>query len=528
MTVGVLLTNKVRHVVEYKGGCGKNQHGAPGYLAYFKPKESVYAETMARSPLALADEEPATTGKYESLTLVQPQAPYGPHIMTPNSLWVAAARILHADPSRRIDLQDGNLRPVDLGRNGVIGINALGAPTFPEISRLVGSLRAEQAVILGGQAIGSISRRCRAELFGPSAVNGNKDDLLGSALGIAPEAFPAPEDVSLMEVYRRIPDADWRLYLTEKNERTGEIMPRAIAFYLSQGCKYTCNFCAAKKGMTEQYRRMDVLEQDLRFLMQKAASFGCTRIEMYLSNLDLFQTSDQLLAFAQVVRRLKAEHEGFEFGMRALSTAASFVTCHDGDPDGEPPSPPRPEIVQAARDAGLHTLGFGVDGTPELWEKIRKGHNTMENVMRAMELCVEYGIKPETLMVLGHLGESTESLEAGYAIASTCADRYGAAPRPAPMKPMPGNEGWQRVTMDTGLWEQLKRCRDAFTACDVLAWPSPVSHPDATMRETVGAWYGRHLALPGIRTADIRAPGWWMTDEEREEARAYNAGKYDR
>lgn len=450
-----------------------------------------------------------------SVVLAQPQAPYGPHIMTPGPLWVAGAQLLQAKPDLDLTFQDENLRPLQAGNADIVGFNALGAPNFPEIIRLLGTLRSDQQRMLGGQVINSLSNETREQIFGTNILYGNNLLELCTALQIDIRTLPAPEKTSLIPVYERIADEDLRSYLTHTVD--GKLLPKEVAFYLSQGCGFNCNFCAAVKNTKERYRETDIIEKDLRFLMTKAKGFGVERLEMYISNLDLFQTPAKLKEFAETVEKLKAESPGFTFGMRGLATTTAFTHCRNAHPD----------ILEAIQKAGLHTLGFGIDGTEATWALMNKKHNQETNTMPAIMACMEHGITPEVLMVIGHQEETGKDMEAAFQITKKLAEENGAMSRPHVWKPLPGSDFWKEYSRGK-IMDLLAQDPDAFTAFDVLAAPSPVSHADENVRRVVGIYNERYLALPSNRTASIRPLGWWLSEEQVRENKAWNQGKCDR
>lgn len=451
----------------------------------------------------------------DKIVFAQPQAPYGPHVMTPGPLWVAGAQLLQSGNELDVSFQDENLRPLNAADADAVGFNALGAPNFPEIIRLLGTLRADQKRILGGQVIKSLGEGVRGKIFGTQIIHGNDPYALAQALQIDIRSIPAPEHTSLIPVYECIPEDDLRAYLT--HTVNGVPTPKEIAFYLSQGCGFNCTFCAAVKNTKERYRETHIIEKDLRYLMKKAASYGVQRLEMYISNLDLFQTPSKLLEFAQTIERLKLESPGFSFGMRGLATTSAFIHCLRSQPD----------TLEAMQKAGLHTVGFGIDGTEATWAAMNKKHNQEENTMPAILGCIEHNITPEILMVIGHQHETEVDMDAAFHITKKLSEEHGAVSRPHVWKPLPGSDFWNEYSRGA-IMNLLLKEPDAFTAFDVLAAPSPVSHAQEETRRVVGKYFTQYLALPRNRTAAVHPLGWWLSSEEKEENREWNKGKLDR
>jgi hypothetical protein len=414
-------------------------------------------------------------------------------------------------------MQDGNLSPIQIEDADVVGLNVLGAPNFPEVQNIIGATRKEQRVMLGGQIMRHLIPDVRRRIFGEKVIVGNYDTHVSQLLRVTPDALPAPEAISLISAYELLSEEELRAYLTQVDPDTSAVQPREIPFYLSQGCGFNCDFCAADKNVRERYREAPMYEKDLRFLMNKAKSFGVNRMEMYISNLDLFQTPKRLMEFAQVIQTLKSESPGFSFGMRGLSTTKSFVECEHK----------LAGTTAAVCAAGLHTIGFGIDGTPAVWKEHHFTKNSEDNSLRAMQLCNQYGITPEVLMIIGQQRETPEQLEEGFETTMRFIGEFGAASRPHVYKPLPGSSEWESV-VKSDIMELLLRHREAWTAFDVLAGPSPVSHPDEEQRRAVATYFERYLALPVNRTAPVRPLGWWLSPEERREAEAQNALSHDR
>lgn len=86
--------------------------------------------------------------------------------------------------------------------------------------------------------------------------NGNNPETLGSIVGVRPQDIPSTECIDMTSVYADIDDEHMRLYLE-----------REFSVYVSQGCKYNCNFCQAAKGRPEIYRELSGFENELTHLV---------------------------------------------------------------------------------------------------------------------------------------------------------------------------------------------------------------------------------------------------------------------
>ncbi|MDP2691584.1 MAG: hypothetical protein Q8O95_04245 [bacterium] len=115
----------------------------------------------------------------------------------------------------------------------------------------------------------------------------------------------------------------------------------------------------------EVYRDLEILEKDLGYLIQRAIRLGLNKLDIYMSNLDVFQSPDQLLDFARVCKGLKRQYPEFLLNLRGLATVDSFLRARDT----------KKESIEELTEAGFHTVGFGIDGmTPQVWKAIKKGH----------------------------------------------------------------------------------------------------------------------------------------------------------
>lgn len=66
--------------------------------------------------------------------------------------------------------------------------------------------------------------------------NGNNREKLAQIVGAKPQDIPPPECIDMASVYADIDDSNMKLYLEHE-----------FSVYVSQGCKYNCNFCQAAK-----------------------------------------------------------------------------------------------------------------------------------------------------------------------------------------------------------------------------------------------------------------------------------------
>ncbi len=464
----------------------------------------------------------------DSVQLIQPRHVYAPdpvdhplgHVYMPTSILSVQARLMAA--GFEVELVDEN---IDQAREfePCVGINLVGAPYVEPTIRLASRVREqrpEATILLGGQIISGFTEHQMADLFGGSVVNGNSPCALSGALGLGPGAVPTPESVSLLCAYEQISDATMRLYLSQE-----------FAFYLSQGCRYSCSFCAADRTrpdsvsggparkVQERYRELQRIQEDLTYLIERSKKLGISSLQLYLTNLDLFQSPSEVRGVCQSILSVLQEQQGFKLRMRGLSNVNSFLSAHMREPD---------LIADLAR-AGLCRIGFGVDGAvSRVWKAIRKPHGSYSpaEAIRVAREC--YGITAETLMVFGHVGvDDADSLERAAEFGRRMADEHGALPRPHVAKGIvPGNDGWFDPANRSTIRYFLDTPR-TFQLLDFTALPAPVTHPDAEFRHLVTHHFLNMCELKECVTQYVLPEDPHATRGERERAMAFNVGRYD-
>jgi Radical SAM superfamily len=459
--------------------------------------------------------------------LIQPRHIYAPpagdcaigHVYMPTSLLAGAARLIAL--GCKVRLVDENLEVADI-REGVVGLNLVGPPYVPVardyLTRIRESTGGKAVILLGGQPVNGFTVKQLARLFGPEAVAANGDLALANALGVTSRAFEPRERLSLIPAYELLNPGHLRKYLE-----------REFCFYVSQGCRFSCSFCAAERthrldnGETvrarEMYRDREVLRRDLRYLMQKAQELGVDELSLYLSNLDLMQTPTALGEFCYDALQLQQEVSGVRLRMRGLSTVVSFLWAHRTFP----------EVIRVATECGLERVGFGIDGaTPQVFAGTRKPQKDQIECMEAIEVCRSvYGITPEALMVFGHNDlEDEADLQAAVAFAQAMQVRYQAIPRPHVAKQVvPGNDGWHSAEQ-SDVVEQLLSYPGLFQHLDFTALPSKLTHQDDAFRELVNKYFLEVCSIEGSLTRYV-VPVPLGEDPAARWARAFNQGKYD-
>lgn len=444
-------------------------------------------------------------------------------IYLPTSLLTAGARLNYA--GIQVNLFDENIRQYT-GKAEIIGISLLGAPYIWKAIQFMRYIRRQRnnkiVFLLGGQVINGLLPSQFERLFGKfNAINGNIDNNLAELFNFNSRLLSAPESTSLIDMYQRLDDTDMYKYLSNE-----------FSFYVSQGCKFSCEFCAAvrtrkncetgkKIYAKEVYRDFSLIQRDLSYLIKRAKALHIDELKIYLSNLDVFQTPVQLYEFAKICNMVKKENPGFVLRLRGLSCPDSFLKAISDCPD----------LMKELTEAGLESIGFGIDGmTPEVWKGIRKGHNTEKKCIEAIELAsLKYNITPELLMTFGHNDVDNEkSLMAAYEFTKQMIELYGAIPRPHIAKSfIPGNDGWFDIKNRDKV-ETLMKNPFAFQSLDFTALPTSFTHSNKEIRTLSKKYFLKMCALKGNTTQYVKSFTPRMSKNSMRKIETFNLNRFDR
>lgn len=458
---------------------------------------------------------------------LQPRHSYAPdegkgHVHLSAPLVTLMARLKAAGFSGEMVHRDENFAevadPTAPLEDELVAVNLLGAPYIPKAIEIIKRARAGATVVLGGQIVESLGEDFD-RLFAQgrpdvTVVNGMRAGVLEDIFKVT--SIPEQETVSSIPVWEEMNEEKMRAYLEH-----------SMSFYLSQGCKHACNFCQAQKNRPEIYRDLGHATEEIKWLIQKAKSFGINTLEIYFSNLDFFQSPEKLEPFLDEVIQIREEFQ-FDLRFTALATVDEVS----------------PELLAKAKQAGLVSVGVGIDGaTPAVWRKTGKvqnlsaeGHAKAEKCINAVKKLHEAGITPEILMVFGHdvgdSGANLEDLKTALNFAQDMVAQFGAVPRPHVVKNLvPGAEDWKKKKTYGETIELLLSHPELFQALDYTALASEVSHPDPELRALVNHYYIRMCQLSERSTKFIHPD----TPEYRDRAavrdttvKALNQGMYDR
>lgn len=462
----------------------------------------------------------------KEITLIQPRHIYAPdfkietlgHVYMPTSLLGAASILLKA--GFEVLVLDENIEPYSF-KDNIVGINLLGAPYIPSALRFKEILEKKYnhnyQLLLGGQIISGFSSNQFERLFGRNVINGNEKRKIAMHFDLDVNNIMDIENLSLIPAYSKLNDNYMRLYLSNE-----------FSFYLSQGCKYSCSFCSAQRSrknpiskkfekVNERYRDIEIAYHDLDYLIERAKKFNITKLDIYLSNLDVFQTPEKIKLFAEKILILRNKHSSFNINMRGLSTVKSFLNAHKE----------HKYTLSLLKEVGFYRVGFGIDGAaPQIWKKTRKPQ-TKSECIKAIDLAKKvYGFVPETLMVFGYNEiEDRESLYLAFEFTKSMYENYNALPRPHVAKDIvPGNDGWGN---NSEVVNKFISNPILFQNLDYTALPSPYTHNDEKFRALVSEFYIKICDLPSALTQYVKPELPNLSVEALNKIKEFNLRKYD-
>ncbi len=159
-----------------------------------------------------------------------------------------------------------------------------------------------------------------------------------------------------------------------------------VSMTTSRGCPFKCIFCVGRKmvGARVRYRNpQNVVDE-----MEHLAAFGFRQINVAD---DLFTSSEN--------HCLKVCDEIIKRGLKIKWTSFARVDTVSL------------RVLARMREAGCHTVSFGVEsGNRDILKRIKKGI-TLEQVTDAVKMCNEAEINPHASFILGLPGETPETLK---------------------------------------------------------------------------------------------------------------------
>jgi hypothetical protein len=330
------------------------------------------------------------------IALFQPCYPHGKsQTYLPGGLMNLGSRLLSSGFEVSLtDLNHDSLESgcvqQELNSANVIGFSVLGPPYIPGVVRNIEQLRSmgyRKPIFVGGEGVARLQCADFTAWFG--SANGvvqikNDSDFMeavGIQIGIKP--VTSSFETSMVPMLKRLP-----------RERLTSYLTREFALFMSNGCIFNCNFCAALKGKAEEYRTIESLEDEVDFIASHLASVGHPYFTAYVTNLDMFQNPGQLEERFAAIHRI-CERHAIVTQLRGLATSKfTVVSCRKD-----------PELPHRLHRLGLQIVGFGADGaSEETWRRENKRHNSLSELEEAFRTMKSANILPEMLMVLGFQG----------------------------------------------------------------------------------------------------------------------------
>lgn len=158
-----------------------------------------------------------------------------------------------------------------------------------------------------------------------------------------------------------------------------------VSMTTSRGCPFKCIFCVGRKMVGPRVRYRDpirVVDE-----MEGLSTLGFHQINLAD---DLFTANREhcLAVCDEIIDR----------GLKVKWTSFARVDTVSR------------QLLATMHRAGCTTVSFGVEsGSPEMLRRIKKGI-TLDQVVRAVQFCLDCGIDPHTSFILGLPGETPETL----------------------------------------------------------------------------------------------------------------------
>ena len=334
------------------------------------------------------------------ITLVQPKYPHGGdgkrQTYLPGGLMNVGSRLLKAGVT--VEFVDLNIYSWGLARemfarSDVIGFAVIGPPYIPSVVDSIRELRAKgfkQSILVGGEGVVRIRAEHFDRWFDGLDVKQIRDDAdIALACGIDSQSLPSAYVTSMVPMLEKLDPLLVSEYVTTE-----------FSLFLSQGCAYSCAFCSAAKGQKEEYRSIESLAEEVRFICAFLKRIKCDEMQVYVSNLDGFQTPDKFEECLRVISEI-AEQYDITPSIRCLATSRCTFRACQADP----------ELPRRLHGFGLDTVAFGADGADEeTWKRQNKNHNSLTELQFVCDAMKKVGITTELLMVIGFQDDDMRSL----------------------------------------------------------------------------------------------------------------------
>ncbi len=225
---------------------------------------------------------------------------------------------------------------------------------------------------------------------------------------------------------------------------------------ISRGCPFACKFCQTSGifGTKMRHRSIEVITRyarhygDIRFVSPNAFAYGSNGLKIEVEKIE------------RLLKALKSENKNVYFGTFPSEVRPEFVTQKALE-----------LVKQHCANDSLH-IG-GQSGSQRILKEINRGH-TAEDIINAVELCMDEGILPIVDFLFGLPGESREDQIASLNLAKWICSRGGKI-RLHHFKPLPGTpyENQKAATLDREVEKTLgKLALEGKTKGSMLQWPA--------------------------------------------------------
>ncbi len=334
------------------------------------------------------------------ITLIQTKYPHGggrkQQIYLPGGLMNLGSRLMAVGMNVAfIDLNNDRWQNHlhDLNTSDVIGFTVLGAPYIPEVIKVIREMRKAcmpQKILVGGEGVVRLPPEDFDRWFaGLNAVQIRNDADITTHCKIDPFTLPSMYETSMVPMLRQL-----------SVQKLFEYFGREWCLFMSQGCAFNCSFCAASKARKEQYHSLGAIREEIEYIASFLEEIGEKDLHIYLSNLDAFQTPQELESRLKIVHEICMRY-GITPHVRCLATSrCTFVACQKD-----------PKLPVRLRGYGLEVVGFGADGADETaWKRQHKEHNSLSEIEIAVAAMEKSGIKVELLMVVGFIEDGFDAM----------------------------------------------------------------------------------------------------------------------
>lgn len=300
-------------------------------------------------------------------------------------------------------------------------------PQYAMAKRMVERIRLVQGqskIVLGGSHVSALPGRTVQELSPDVAFAGEADwalvdymqgrdpEFIPGAISFDGHVNPLPQvqpDLLPMPA-RDLLDVDKYHFLDTFGYVGGT---REGYIQTARGCPYNCAFCGQKcvTGGRVRNKTMDQIVAEVRVLKHR---YGCDQIYIEDDTFNLNPARAKQISYA-----LEFSNMAWHCLMRADRVSRG--------------------LLEVMYNAGCQAVVFGFEsGSESILQRMRK-RLTVDQALRAAELCQSVGIKVRAQMIVGFPGETDETIQETERFVRTAAvDKWGFHS----FVPLPGSDVW--------------------------------------------------------------------------------------